>query len=97
MLKAAERAHPHVERSDDLAVPRSSRRSQNRTTRAYSRSCRRQLLGVSVRSSSHTPVFVGHGGPETKRELIAAAMQARDLGATAADQAQTSSNRTRRP
>jgi hypothetical protein len=57
MLKAAGRSHPHGERSDDLSVLRSSRRSQNRTIRACSRSCRRQLLGVSVRSSSHPPVF----------------------------------------
>src|SRR5262245_40657068 len=40
------------------------------------------------------PQFLsGGGGPEAKREQIAAAMQARDLGSTAGDQAQTSSNR----
>src|SRR5262249_17990157 len=58
MLKEAGRPHPHEEKSDDRSVLRNSRRSQNRTIRACSRSRRRQLLGISVRSSSHL-----HSGP----------------------------------
>src|SRR5262245_37774316 len=57
MLKEAGRPHPHEEKSDDRSVLRNSRRSQNRTTRACSRSRRRQLLGISARSSSRPPVF----------------------------------------